>query len=73
MSPKVVILAEKKNVLLVPKIILMFLHDKPFSFHENNILLCYSINVKVLSRYFQFSKLKLYFYLKEDFHGVYIS
>lgn len=72
MSPKVVILAEK-NVLLVPKIILMFLHDKPFSFHENNILLCYSINVEVLSRYFQFSKLKLYFYLKEDFHGVYIS
>lgn len=74
MSPEVVILAKKKkNVLWVPKIILMFLHNKPFSFHENNILPCYSSNVKVLSRYFQFSKLKLYFYLKEDFHGVYIS
>lgn len=65
MSPEVVILAEK-NVLLVPKIILMFLHNKPFSFCENNILMCYSINVKVLSRYLKFSKLKLYFYLKED-------
>ena len=57
MSPEMVILAEK-NVLSVPKIILMFLHDKPFSLRKNNTLMCYSINVKVLSRYFKLSELK---------------
>lgn len=65
--------AAEKSILLVPKIILMFLHNKPFSFHENNILMYYTTSGKVVSRYFKFSKLKLDCYLKEDFHGFYIS
>lgn len=52
---------------MVPKIILMCLHEKPVSFHENNILVYYeATNVKIVSRYFKFSKLNLHFCLKED-------
>lgn len=70
MSSEMVKCAEK-NVLLVPKIIL---HNKPFSFHKKNILICYYVtNVKAVSRYLKFSKLKLYFYLKEDFPSFYTS
>lgn len=58
-------LAGKKNVLLVPKIIMMCLHNKPFSFHEDNILIYYyATNIKVVSGYFKL--FKLYFYLTED-------
>lgn len=36
----------------------MCLHEKPVSFHENNILVYYdatATNVKIVSRYFKFS------------------
>lgn len=69
MSSEMVKLAGKKKLLLVPKIILMCLHEKPVSFHENNILVYYdatATNVKIVSRYFKLSKLNLHFYLKED-------
>lgn len=68
-----VTLAGKKKVLLVPKIVLMFLHNKPFSFHENNILIYYATSMEVVFRDIKFFKLKPYFYLEEDFHSFYIS
>lgn len=44
----------------------MFLHNKPFSFHENNILIYYdATNTEVVFKYVEFFKLKLYFYLKK--------
>lgn len=67
-------LAERKQALLVPKIVLMFLHNKPFSFHENIVLIYYyATNMEVVFRDIKAFKLKLYLYLKEDFHSFYIS